>query len=89
MFCAEAAAELLIGHRSWVVRDDFVGRFVEVAPGLADDNVMALIDWEAALAAVDGGRLICSTSEAQMLRIAASLAVGVPVDLCGVLTVVL
>ena len=86
MFCAEASAELLIGHGRWMMRDDFVTRFVEVVPGLACEDVMALVDWEAALAAVDAGRLVCSMSEAQMLRIAASLAAGVLVDLRAVLT---
>lgn len=86
MFCAEAAAELLIGHRCWLVRDDFVTRFVEVVPGLAGDGMMALVDWEAALTAADAGRLFCSASEEQVLRIAASLAAGAPVDLRSVLT---
>ena len=48
---------------------------------------MAFVDWAAALAALEGGRLACSSSEAQVLRIAASIADGLPVDLrdatCG------
>jgi hypothetical protein len=42
---------------------------------------MASIDWQAARAALDGGHLPCSSGERQVLRIAASLADGVPVDL--------
>jgi len=41
---------------------------------------MAWIDWPAAVAALEAGRLSCSSSEGQVLRIAASLAEGVPVD---------
>ncbi|MHB1533151.1 MAG: hypothetical protein ACYC1D_00785 [Acidimicrobiales bacterium] len=83
---AEVAAEVLIGHRAWLARDDFVAPYVEVLPAPGDGAPMAVIDWEAALAAIDAGRLVCSSSEAQVLRIAASLAVGVPVELSSVLT---
>jgi hypothetical protein len=41
---------------------------------------MAWIDWLAAVAALEAGRLPCSPSEGQVLRVAASLAEGVPVD---------
>ena len=48
---------------------------------------MAFVDWVAALEALESGRLACSSSEAQVLRIAASIAEGIPVDLrdaaCG------
>lgn len=47
---------------------------------------MAVIDWDAALAAIDAGGLVCSASEEQILRIAASLATGAPVDLSGALS---
>ena len=46
---------------------------------------MAWVHWQAAVAALDGGRLACGDSEAQVLRIAASIAEGVPVDLRGAL----
>jgi hypothetical protein len=39
------------------------------------------VDWAAAVRALDAGRLPCSGSEAQLLRIAASIAEGIPVDL--------
>jgi hypothetical protein len=42
---------------------------------------MAWVDWPAAVAALEAGRLPCSPSEGHVLRIAASLAEGVPVDL--------
>jgi hypothetical protein len=86
VFCAEAAVELLIGHGSWLLRDDFVGGFVEFFGGV-DDQEMAVVDWPGAIRALDGGDLPCSSSEEQMLRLAASITEGVPVDLrdavCG------
>lgn len=42
---------------------------------------MGWVDWQAAVAALDAGRLACADSEAQLLRVAASIAEGVPVDL--------
>jgi hypothetical protein len=54
---------------------------VEVAADLAGGGVLAFVDWRAAVTAVDAGRLSCSDSEGQMLRIAASIAEGMPVDL--------
>lgn len=86
MLCSEAAAEVLIGQRAWLARDDFVARFVEIAPAFVDGAPMAIIDWDAAITALGAGRLACSASEDQMLRITASLAVGVPVDLSAVVT---
>lgn len=67
---AEAAVGLLIEHRSWLTRADFVC-FVDVAPSLRDDQVMmASVDWEAAFAA----HLAASSSETQILAVAAELA---------------
>jgi hypothetical protein len=54
---------------------------VESGPGIVDGTVMAAVDWEGAVAALDGGRLPCSGGEGRMLRLAASLAGGVAVDL--------
>ena len=86
MYCAEAAVELLIGHRYWLARDDFGDRFVEVIPALAGDAEMAFVDWVAALAALDAGGVPCSASEAQILGLAASLAAGIPLNLRDAVT---
>jgi hypothetical protein len=75
-----AAVELLIGHLSWLLRADFVGAFVETGEGFTDGTPMAWVDWQAAVAALKTGRLPCSPSEGQVLRIAASLAEGIPLD---------
>lgn len=86
VYAAEAAVELLIAHEWWLHRDDFVDAFVATDP-TGSDTPAAWIDWSGAVAALDGGRLPCSSGEAQVLRVAASLAAGVPVDLrnalCG------
>jgi hypothetical protein len=42
---------------------------------------MAWIDWDAVIAALDGGHLPASGGEKRIVRIAASLAVGHPVSL--------
>jgi hypothetical protein len=42
---------------------------------------MAVVDWEAAVAALEAGVLPCSGGEGRVLRIAASIGEGVPVDL--------
>ena len=42
---------------------------------------MAVVDWETAVAALEAGVLPCSGGEGRVLRIAASIGEGVPVDL--------
>lgn len=86
LYCAEAAVELLIGHAWWLHRDDFVGGFVEVGRGLVGGTEMAFVDWQAAVTTLDAGRLPCCDSEGQILRIAAGIAQGVPIDLRAALT---
>ncbi len=84
LYCLEAAAELLISHRAWLHRSDFTG-FIATShqPGDAD---LACINWHAVITALQDGRLPCSGSETAVLRIAASLAEGIPVDLHETLT---
>jgi hypothetical protein len=71
----------LIDHRRWLARKDFVGGFMKIADETAGDPTLAFVDWSAALVALDSRHLGCSTSEDQVLRIAASIAEGIPVDL--------
>jgi len=78
----EAGAELLIGHASFLHRADFTSRFINI-PG--DGAGLAAIDWPAAIAALDHS-LPCSGGENRMLRLAASLAAGIPVNLRDALT---
>jgi len=85
IYCLEAAAELLIAGY-WLHRADFTSDFLTISSGLADGRSMASIDWPAAIAALDTGKLPCSGGEHRMLRLTASLADGIPVDLRETLT---
>jgi hypothetical protein len=42
---------------------------------------MAAIDWDAAITALNNGELPCSAGERRILKAAASIAVGIPIDL--------
>ena len=78
--CLVAAVELLIGHRFWLSRSDFIGLFIEL-DARPDGTVTAFVDWEAAATGLRQGRLVCSDSQGQVLAIAASLAADIPVGL--------
>lgn len=82
LYPAEAAADLLISHASWLCRDDFRDGFVDVGTSITDGTtLMAAIDWPAAITALDEGSLPASGGERRVLRLAASLADGIPADL--------
>jgi hypothetical protein len=84
LYCLEAAAELLIA-KPWLHRDDFTSRFITIHPGIGSGHQVAVIDWPAAIAAL-GSSLACSGGEQRLLKITASLADGIPVDLQDTLT---
>ena len=48
--------------------------------------MLASIDWEAAIAALDAGELPYSNGERRVLRLATSIAAGTPVSLSDALT---
>ena len=84
---AEAGVSLLIDCGGWLHRDDFTGPFITTGPSISDGTtLMAAIDWPAAITALDGGRLPCGSGERHMLRLAASIADGIPVSLGDALT---
>jgi hypothetical protein len=85
LYCLEAAAELLIAQ-PWLHRTGFTGKFVSVNRRLVDERATAAVDWAAAISALDTGDLPCSGGEQRMLRVTASLADGLPVDLRDALT---
>ena len=85
MYCVVAAVELLIGHSFWLCREDFVQRFIEVDASVGATAV-ASPDWGPAVRALGSGQLACSASQGQVLRVAASLAEGMPVDLRAALS---
>ena len=76
----EAAAELLISHRTWLLREDFLQVAVEVGWEPFRGREVAAIDFAAAADAVQG-MLPCSDGERQVVLVAASLVEGIPVDL--------
>ncbi|MGI5206183.1 hypothetical protein ACQEU6_32005 [Spirillospora sp. CA-108201] len=76
--CAElAAVELLIVHGFWLTRADFRSRFIDRDddPDVCDE-ALAWVMWDQAVAALGCGLLACSTSEADVLQIAAALGTG-------------
>ena len=73
----EAAAELLIGHRGWLLREDFLQVAVEFEWDVYRDRQVAAVDFAAAADAVQGV-LPCSDGERQVLLVAASIAGGHP-----------
>jgi hypothetical protein len=81
LLCAEAAVELLIGHRAWLWREDFRKVAIEFGRHVFTGEISASADLVAAAGALDAGALPCSGGEGRILRIAASIAEGVPVDL--------
>ena len=76
----EAAVELLIGHRAWLEREDFLQVAVEAGWEPFRERMVATVDFAAAADAVQGV-LPCSDGERQVLLVAASIAGGIPVDL--------
>ena len=77
---AEAAAELLVAHQGWLLREDFLQVAVEAGWEPFRDREIAAVDFAAAAEAVQGV-LPCSDGERQVLLVAASIAAGIPVDL--------
>ncbi|NLT53665.1 MAG: hypothetical protein GXX79_03655 [Actinomycetales bacterium] len=81
LYAEEAAVDLLIAHRTWLTRRDFLTRLVDVeteawTPG-GIPVPQASIDWDTVAMFTDGGALPASSSETVILRLAASLA-GTP-----------
>lgn len=86
LYCSEAGTELLIGHGAHLGRGDF-DAFIWKGTSVTDGTTpMASIDWDAAFTALDTGHLPSSSGERSMLRLAASIADGIPVDLCDTIT---
>lgn len=79
-----AAVDLLVSHRVWLARADFA-RFIQHGRCHSTGRPMATIRWRPAHTALQRGQLPCSDSEAKILRIAISLAAGVPISLRDVL----
>ena len=80
-----AAAGLIISHGHFLHRDVF-RRTITVGNSISTRQPLAVIGWNAALHALEGGLLPCASSEQAILRIAASLGdPAIPVHLRTVL----
>ena len=78
--CADAAAVALISAHGHFLHQPGFRRIIAAGSSIWSGEPVAVIRWRAAVHALDTGRLPCSSSEAAVLRIAASLgddAVGV------------
>jgi hypothetical protein len=75
-----AAAGLIIRHGHFL-HDPAFRRVIAAGSPVTGGQPFAVIDWNAALYALQNGHLPCSTSERAVLLIAASLAEGIPVSL--------
>jgi len=67
-----AAVQLNISHQSFLHRDAF-RRVIHAGTSISTSQPLAVIDWDAALRALDAGLMPCASSERAILRIAASL----------------
>lgn len=86
IYTLEAATGLIIDHGTWIAREDF-GRFIQAGDSITSPGTeLAIIDWEAATAALNAGELPSSGGERRMLRLAASLAGQAPVILGDAVT---
>jgi len=80
-----AAAGLIISHGHFLHRDAF-RRTITASASISTGQPLAVIGWDAALHALEGGHLPCASSEQAILRIAASLGdPAIPVHLRTVL----
>jgi hypothetical protein len=79
LYALEAATGLIIAHGTWLGRGDF-------ACFVHHGTSTAAIDWEAAITALDAGKLPSSAGEKRMLRLAASLADRAHVSLGDAIT---
>lgn len=86
LYALEAGTGLLIAHGTWSARDDF-GRYIHIGDSITSPGTaLAVVDWEAAISALDAGEFPSSSGEKRVLRLAASLAADIPVRLGDAVT---
>jgi hypothetical protein len=86
LYAPEAGVELLVAHACWLNREDFAC-FISTGTSITDGTTeIALIDWAAAITALNTGELPCSSGERKVLQLAASLADQIPVSLGETIT---
>jgi hypothetical protein len=67
-----AAVQLIIRHHNFLHRDAF-RRVIHAGTSISTSQPLAVIDWDAALRALDAGLMPCASSERAISPIAASL----------------
>ncbi len=72
--CADVAAVMLIDRHGHFLHEPAFRRLIAAGSSITTGQPLAVIRWNAAIHALDTGRLPCSGSEQAILRIAASLA---------------
>lgn len=75
-----AAVDLVCAHGHFL-HDPGFRRIIAAGSSITTGQPLAVIRWNAAVHALESGRLPCSGSERAVLLIAASLAEGIPVSL--------
>jgi hypothetical protein len=86
LYALEAGTGMILAHGTWPAREDF-RCFVHVADSITDPGTeLASIDWEAVITALTAGEFPSSSGEKRVLRLAASLAGDVPVQLGNAVT---
>jgi hypothetical protein len=86
LYALESGTGLLLAHGTWPAREDF-RCFIHVADSITDPGIeLASINWEAAINALDTGEFPSPSGEKRMLRLAASLAGDIPVQLGDAVT---
>jgi hypothetical protein len=86
LYALESGTGLLLAPGTWPAREDF-RCFIHVADSITDPGIeLASINWEAAINALDAGEFPSSSGEKRMLRLAASLAGDIPVQLGDAVT---
>lgn len=76
-----AAVNLVIAHEVWLRRRDFQEQFLRTRYCHPTCAPTVAIRWRAAITALGQGQLPCSSSEANLLRIAAAIGTDLPVRL--------
>jgi len=88
LYALEAGTGMILAHGTWPAREDF-RYFVHVADSItAPGTALASIDWEGVIATLDRGDFPSSGGEKRMLRLAASLAGDIPVQLGDAVTAI-
>ena len=82
LYSLEAGVALLTAEGTLLRRDDFTSRFITTGTSISDGTtLMAAIDWDAVITALQAGEIPCSGGERRVLMLSASLAGGIPVNL--------